>query len=80
MVPGIYDASVHDRVIEVASEAAVAMAKREARLGLPLGWSAAAALVAAERVGRDLESGVVVVVFPDSAERYLTDPLWEDAP
>ncbi len=78
LVPAIYDSSVHQRVIEVASEEAIEMAKRQARLGLPLGGSAGAAVVAAARVARALERGLVVVVLPDSAERYLGDPLWED--
>ncbi len=78
LVPAIYDASVHQRVIEVASEEAIEMAKRQGRLGLPLGGSAGAAVVAAARVARALERGLVVAVLPDSAERYLGDPLWED--
>ena len=78
LVPAIYDPSVHQRVIEVASEEAIEMAKRQGRLGLPLGASAGAAVVAAARVARALERGLVVVVLPDSAERYLGDPLWED--
>jgi cysteine synthase B len=79
MVPPIYDAGTHQHTIEVASEEAVAMVKREARRGLLLGWSAGAALVAAERVAQRLERGVVVAILPDGAERYLDDPLWEDA-
>jgi len=78
LVPAIYDPSVHQRVIEVASEEAIEMAKRQARLGLPLGGSAGAAVVAAARGARALERGLVVAVLPDSAERYLGDPLWED--
>lgn len=77
-VPSIYDPRAHQRTIEVASEDAVAMAKRQARRGLPIGWSAGAALVAAERLGASLERGVIVAMLPDSSERYLSDPLWED--
>jgi cysteine synthase B len=74
----IYDASVHQRAIEVRSEDAIAMAKRQARLGLLLGWSAGAAVVAAELIARELSDGVVVAILPDSATRYLEDPLWEE--
>ncbi len=77
MVPAIYDPSAHQRTIEVASEEAIAMAKRQARRGLLIGASAGAAVVAAERVARELERGVVVCVLPDGAERYLGEPLWE---
>jgi cysteine synthase B len=78
-VPPIYDPTAHDRLIEVGSEAAIAMVRRQARLGVPMGWSSGAALVAAERVAQGLETGVVVAILPDGAERYLGDPTWEDA-
>ena len=77
-VPAIYDPGVHQRTIEVASEEAVGMAKRQARHGLLIGWSAGAAVVAAERIAREIAHGVVVCVLPDGAERYLGDPLWTE--
>ena len=80
MVPAIYDAATHQRTVEVASEEAIDMVKRQARRGLPLGWSAGAALVAAERLARELERGVVVAILPDGAERYLGEPAWEAGP
>ena len=79
MVPPIYDAAAHDRLIEVASDEAIDLVKRQARCGLLLGWSAGAALVAAARVARTLGSGLVVAILPDAAERYLSEPLWQDA-
>ena len=78
VVPAIYDPSVHQRTVEVSSEEAVAEAKRQARLGLAIGWSAGAAVVAAQRVASDLTRGVVVCVLPDGAERYLGDSSWEE--
>ena len=79
MVPAIYDASAHQRVIEVASEAAIDMAHAMGRGGILLGWSAGAALVAAAEVARELSHGVVVAILPDSAERYLSESLWDIA-
>ncbi|HYM82135.1 MAG TPA: PLP-dependent cysteine synthase family protein [Candidatus Limnocylindria bacterium] len=76
--PAIYDPSVHQRTVEVESEAAVAMVKRQARHGLLLGWSSGAALVAAERIAQGLDHGVVVAILPDGAERYLSEPLWQE--
>jgi cysteine synthase B len=76
MVPPIYDPSVHQRTVEVTSEEAIDMVKRQARHGLLLGWSAGAALVAAERVARELAHGLVVAMLPDGAERYLGEPAW----
>jgi S-sulfo-L-cysteine synthase (O-acetyl-L-serine-dependent) len=78
VTPPIYDPAAHDRVEEVASEDAIACVKALARRGLPLGWSAGAAVVAAARVARGLSHGVVVCVLPDGAERYLSEPLWEE--
>jgi cysteine synthase B len=77
MIPSIYDPSTHQRIIEVSSEQAITMTHRQARRGLLLGWSSGAAVVAAEQVARELARGVVVVILPDSAERYLSEPLWE---
>jgi cysteine synthase B len=76
--PAIYDPRAHQRIIEVSSEAAVAMAKRQARAGYAIGWSAGAALVAAGQVARELTRGVVVCILPDGAERYLGDTPWEE--
>jgi S-sulfo-L-cysteine synthase (O-acetyl-L-serine-dependent) len=78
MVPAIYDPGVHQRTITVASDEAIDMVKRQARRGLLLGWSAGAALVAAERVARGLTRGVVVAILPDGAERYLSEPMWAE--
>jgi cysteine synthase B len=78
MVPSIYDPSVPQRTLEVASEEAIAMVKRQARRGLLLGWSAGAALVAAERVARTLTRGMVIAILPDGAERYMSEPMWEE--
>jgi cysteine synthase B len=80
MPPAIYDPSVHHEVAVVTSEEAIEMVKHQARRGLLLGWSAGAALVAAARRARDLDHGLIVVVLPDSAERYLGEPLWEGTP
>lgn len=78
IVPPIYDATAHDALMEVESDQAIDMVRRQARRGLLLGWSAGAAVVAAERVARSLTQGVVVTVLPDSAERYLSEPIWDD--
>ncbi len=79
MVPAIYDAGVHQRTVEVTSEEAIDAVMHHTRHGMAIGWSAGAAIAAATRVARELESGVVVAILPDGADRYLGDPLWEDA-
>ena len=55
------------------------MALRLAREeGLLVGTSAAAALVCSLEVTRELESGVIVTIFPDSGDKYLSEPHWDD--
>ncbi|NTW01716.1 MAG: cysteine synthase family protein [Oscillochloris sp.] len=79
LVPGIYDATLPDTVLEVTSEEAFAMARRLARSeGLLVGISAAANVAAALRVARTLHEGVVVTILCDSATRYLSERFWED--
>src|SRR5262245_23921975 len=78
MRPAIYDPTVHQRTLEVASDEAIDLVRDQARRGLALGWSAGAALVAARNVAHGLERGVVVAILPDGAERYLSEPLWNE--
>jgi cysteine synthase B len=81
IVPGIYEPEVADRNVEVETEPAYAMVKRVARQeGFLLGISAAGALVAAERLAQELDQGVIVVILPDSGNRYLSDRFWEETP
>src|SRR5437867_5206354 len=73
IVPGIYDPTLADEDLRVATETAYKMVRRLAREeGLLAGVSSGAALVATLRVAKKLDRGVVVTVFPDGAEKYLT--------
>ncbi len=77
--PGIFDPSFPDRTLEVSTEEAYAMVRRLAREeGLFVGISSGAAVVAALRVAQELDSGLVVTVFPDAGYKYLSDTaLWQ---
>jgi cysteine synthase B len=76
--PGIYDPSVADQDLRVESEHAYEMVRRLAREeGLLAGISSGAALAASLQVARQLERGVLVTVFPDGAEKYLTEKFWQ---
>lgn len=79
--PEIYDESLAGTPLEVQTEAAHEMVIRLAREeGLFVGISSGAAAVAAMRVARELDEGVVVTVFPDAGYKYLSDKtLWERA-
>jgi cysteine synthase B len=78
IVPGIYDASVLDRRLFVGTEDAYEMSRRLAvEEGMLVGKSSGAALVGAMQVARELDEGVLVVVFPDGGSRYLSTTLFE---
>jgi cysteine synthase B len=80
IVPKIYDASIADAELGIETEAAYTMARRVAREeGLLIGVSAAAALVGAMQVARDAPAGsVIVTIFPDSGDKYLSEHFWEE--
>jgi cysteine synthase A len=79
MIPAIYDASVVDRVIDVAHDDAVHYARRLAKEeGIFVGISSGAATWAAIEVAKELGRGKrVVAVLPSTGERYLSTPLFE---
>jgi cysteine synthase B len=77
LVPAIYDPALADEDLSVSTEAAHAMVRRLAREeGLLVGISSGAAMAAALDVARRAGTGVVVTVFPDGAEKYLTESFW----
>jgi cysteine synthase B len=77
IVPGIYDPSVYDRKIRVETEDAYEMVRRLTReMGVLVGQSSGAALVGALRVAEEADKGVVVTLFPDSGEKYMSTSLW----
>ena len=79
-VPANLDLSLVDRVEAVSDEEAVAMARRLMREeGILAGISCGAAATAALRLAREpeLAGKTIVVVLPDSGERYLSSVLFE---
>lgn len=81
-VPATLDASVYDEVIAVANEDAFTYGKQIGKLeGVLVGISSGAALKAAIDVAKrtENEGKTIVVIFPDSGDRYLSTPLFADA-
>jgi cysteine synthase B len=78
MIPKIYDSSIADAQLGIETEAAYTMARKLAREeGLLVGVSAAAALAGAMQIAREAEAGsIVVTIFPDSGDKYLSEHFW----
>jgi len=81
-VPDILDRSIIDEVVQVSSDEAFDIARRITREeGISCGISCGAAMAAALKVAARPESAgkTIVVILPDSGERYLSTPLFSDA-
>jgi cysteine synthase A len=79
-IPDVLDLSVVDRVELVSNEEAIEYARRLAREeGILAGISCGAAAVAAVRLGKldEFKGKTIVVILPDSGERYLSTALYE---
>jgi cysteine synthase A len=80
-VPAVLDTSAYDEIVQVDVANARAAARRLARTeGILVGVSSGAALHAASQVAARPEHAgkLVVVVLPDTGERYLSTPLFTD--
>ncbi|MCL2701079.1 MAG: cysteine synthase family protein [Phycisphaerae bacterium] len=78
IVPEIYDPTQIDRSVMVESEEAFAMSRRIVHEeGIFVGMSSGAAMLAAQRAVMDLSAGLVVVLFPDRGEKYLSTDLFK---
>jgi len=84
IVPKIYDTTLADQNIEIATEDAYAMARRLSRTaGLLVGISAAAAVVGSLKVASDLhlrrdQEAVIVTILCDSGDKYLSERFWTE--
>jgi len=77
--PGIFEKSRADRIINIDDEEAYytsrILAKKEGILG---GMSSGAAMAVALRLAGEMTKGRIVVILPDTGERYLTTSLFVD--
>ena len=80
-IPANLDLSMVDQVAQVSNEEAIEYARRlAAEEGILVGISSGAAVVAAKRLAQDpaYAGKTIVVILPDSGERYLSSILFED--
>ena len=81
-VPEVLDRSAYDSIVRVSASEATAACRRLAKMeGILAGISSGAALHAAINVARELGPGkTVVVLLPDTGERYLSTDLFAESP
>jgi len=78
IIPDIYNRESLDEIIMVETDEAFAMAREIIRKeGIFVGMSSGAAMVAAARVARKIAGGVIVTIFPDRGEKYLSTGLFQ---
>lgn len=79
-IPKIYDASLADEIMMVSDEEVCAALRKIARLeGLLGGWSTGAAAAASYKIAERLGAAKnVVTVFPDGAERYGSQGIFDE--
>jgi S-sulfo-L-cysteine synthase (O-acetyl-L-serine-dependent) len=83
IVPRIYDSNLADRNLSIDTEDCYRMVKRLAKEeGMLVGISGGGNLVAALTIGRELQAqgrqGVIVTIFCDSADKYLSEHFWDE--
>lgn len=78
-VPDTYDASVIDSIETISNDDAFEGARELAAQGILVGISSGAAYKAALRLARKEENNgkTIVVLLPDTGERYLSTPLFK---
>ena len=79
IVPSIYDPSQIDITIMVETEVAYEMTRKIVRNeGIFVGMSSGAAMYATVEIAKQIESGIIVVIFPDRGEKYLSTKLFKE--
>jgi S-sulfo-L-cysteine synthase (O-acetyl-L-serine-dependent) len=80
IVPGIYDATLADEDVRTGTEDAYEMTRQLARReGLLVGISSGANLAAALDVARRTSNAVIVTIFCDGGDKYLSERFWDAA-
>lgn len=78
IVPAIYDPTLADEDLGVATEDAFDLTRRLARAGVFVGISSGANLAGALHVARQVSDAMIVVVFCDGGEKYLSERFWDE--
>jgi cysteine synthase A len=79
-IPAILDVKLIDEILRISNDGALRIAREVARIeGVAVGISSGAALAAAIELGQrpELAGKMIVVILPDTGERYLSTALFE---
>jgi cysteinyl-tRNA synthetase len=77
--PEIFNKDYLDRIVHIEDEEAFQVTRRLAKEeGIFVGMSSGAAMAATLKVAQEIKEGVLVVIFPDGGERYLSTNLFKD--
>jgi len=80
IVPSIYDPELIDETVMVETEDAFEMTRKIIKHeGIFAGMSSGAAMCAATETAKKISSGVIVVIFPDRGEKYLSTNLFQSS-
>jgi S-sulfo-L-cysteine synthase (O-acetyl-L-serine-dependent) len=83
IVPKIYDPALADEDLPISTEDSYAMAIRASHEeGLLIGISAGSAIAGCLHIARRLpkdEEAVIVTIFPDSGDKYLSERFWSES-
>ncbi len=78
IVPELYDSSQIDETIMIETEEAYETTRQIVKKeGIFVGMSSGAAMLAAIKVAKKIESGNIIVIFPDRGEKYLSTKLFD---
>ena len=80
-VPDVLDTKVYDEILPISNEDAFTAGRLVGRKeGVLVGISSGAALHAAVEIAKRPENAgkTIVVLFPDTGDRYLSTPLFAD--
>ncbi len=78
IVPSIYDKSKLDETILIDTEEAFEMSRQLVKKeGLFMGMSSGAAMLASIELAKKIDSGIIVTIFPDRGEKYLSTKLFD---
>lgn len=72
IIPKIYNPDLLDKKLNITMEEATLVMNKLHKIGFLVGYSSGAAMAGAIKIAEKLQKGNIVVIFPDSFERYLS--------